>query len=66
MTEIETARLHLRPLRSQDLEVLARIYRDPAVRQYRLHPKPASREQCNSEAAKSEMRQQSTWRGFLK
>ncbi|KAM3099346.1 GNAT family N-acetyltransferase [Phormidesmis sp. 146-35] len=45
MTEIETARLHLRPLMPQDLEVLARIYRDPEVMQYRLHSEPASREQ---------------------
>jgi RimJ/RimL family protein N-acetyltransferase len=45
MTEIETARLHLRPLTLQDLENLAQIYGDPEVMRYRLHPEPATRAQ---------------------
>jgi [ribosomal protein S5]-alanine N-acetyltransferase len=45
MTEIDTARLHLRPLMRQDLEDLAQIYRNPSVMQYRLHPEPASKAQ---------------------
>ena len=45
MAEIETDRLHFRKLTWQDLDDLARIYQDPEVMKYRLHPKPATREQ---------------------
>ena len=45
MAEIETERLHFRNLTWQDLDDLARIYQDPEVMKYRLHPEPATREQ---------------------
>jgi ribosomal-protein-alanine N-acetyltransferase len=48
MTNLETARLWLRPLKNTDLGDLANIYRDPEVMKYRLFPAPATREQTQA------------------
>ncbi len=45
MLEIETKRLLMRPLKTNDIDDIYRIYNDPEVMKYRVFNQPATREE---------------------